>query len=199
MAVVTAHRPRLSSGPVAIIAAGIAFALYAVLRPYADETTAAGVAAVASTAWVASHLLAMAALVLLPLGVYAAGLDRAGAVLAVGAGLVLPYYGAETFGLAAVAAQSLGADGMPPLTGAIRFGAAASTMFVLGLLFLAVGGALVAAAVRRRGGGWAGLVLAVGLVAFLPQFFGPPAVRIAHGLLVLAGCALLAREVARQP
>lgn len=46
-------------------------------------------------------------------------------VAGVGAALVLPYYGAETFGLQAVAAQTLadGGTAMPAVTDAIRFGA----------------------------------------------------------------------------
>ncbi len=193
---VTATRPRLDAAA-ALAGAGVAFALYALLRPYADEATPEGVAAVASGAWVGSHLLAVAALIALPIGLFAAGLSRAALVTAIGSGLVLPYYGAETFGLHALAVDALGSGGMPPLTDAIRFGVAQSVTFVVGLLLLAGGGVLVALAVRRRGGGWSGLPFALGMVLFLPQFFGPPPVRIAHGLLVLAGCALLAREAAR--
>jgi hypothetical protein len=37
-----------------------------------------------------------------------------------------------------------------------------------------------------------GILFAVGFVLFLPQFFTPPAVRIAHGVLVAAGCIWLA-------
>lgn len=70
-------------------------------------------------------------------------------------------------------------------------------MFVVGLVALAVAGVLVTVDVRRRGGGWAGLPLGAALLMFLPQFFGPPAVRIGHGLLVLVGCLLLARFVRR--
>lgn len=175
--------------------AGVAFALYALLRPYADEATPAGVAGVASGWWVAAHLLAVAALVLLPLGLRAAGLHRAALPTALGSVLVLPYYGAETFGLQAVAAETLRAGGsaMPPVTDAIRYGAVQSVLFAAGLLLLAVGGVVAAVVAARRGGGAAGVGLALGLLLFLPQFFGPPPVRIAHGLLVLAGCLLVAR------
>lgn len=194
---INAVRPRRAASAT-LVGAGVAFALYALLRPYADEASPDGVAAVASAAWVGSHLLAVAALILLPIALNAAGLGRAGLVTAVGSGLVLPYYGAETFGLQAVAAAVPGSGGMPPLADAIRFGVAQSVTFGVGLLLLAAGGVLVAVAVRRRGGGWSGLPFALGMVLFLPQFFGPPPVRIAHGLLVLAGCALLAGWTARR-
>lgn len=172
-------------------AAGAAFALYALLRPYTDQATPAGVAGVASGWWVAAHLLAVAALVLLPLGLRAAGLHRAALVTGLGSVLVLPYYGAETFGLQAVAAETLRAGGsaMPAVTDAIRYGAVQSALFAAGLLLLAVGGVVAAVVVRRRGGGAAGVGVGLGLLLF----YGPPPVRMAHGLLVLVGSLLLAR------
>ena len=37
-----------------------------------------------------------------------------------------------------------------------------------------------------------GILFATGMVLFLPQFFGPAAVRIAHGVLLAAGSIILA-------
>ncbi len=39
---------------------------------------------------------------------------------------------------------------------------------------------------------WAGVPLAAGLALYIPQFTGPQSIRIAHGLLMLAGCWWLA-------
>ena len=36
------------------------------------------------------------------------------------------------------------------------------------------------------------LLFAVGMALFLPQFFGPASVRIAHGILLAAGSVILA-------
>lgn len=47
------------------IAAGAAFLAYPALRPYADKTDLDGLAAMASTAWIGSHLLGMIGFVLL--------------------------------------------------------------------------------------------------------------------------------------
>jgi hypothetical protein len=44
---------------------------------------------------------------------------------------------------------------------------------------------------------WTGLPFALAFALYLPQFFGPPALRIAHGVLVAAGCLLLAIAVRR--
>lgn len=76
----------------------------------------------------------------------------------------------------------------------IRYGPVQAVMFGVGLLILAAGGFMAAGAIRRSGrlSRWSGYVLAVGLALFIPQFYGPPAVRIAHGVLVGVGCMLLA-------
>lgn len=82
--------PRRLDTAAALVVAGVAFALYALVRPYADEATPGWVA---SGTWVVAHLLAVAALILLPIGLHAAGVGRAGLVSAVGSGLVLPTTG----------------------------------------------------------------------------------------------------------
>src|SRR3954447_7147323 len=100
--------------------AGLAFALYPALRPWADASgdgvTPAGLAAMASGPWIAAHLLGMLGFALLPVGLTnllegpsplrprfvaaARGLAYAGAVT------VLPYYGGESFGLHAIGAYA---------------------------------------------------------------------------------------------
>lgn len=192
-------------------AAGALLALYPMLRPYSDETTLAGATAMASGAWVTSHLFAMAGFVALSLGLLLAG-DAFGrgdrryraavGTIRVGVGLTLPYYGAETFALAKIGARTV-RDGDPTLLGltdAIRFGPVQGVTFVVGLLALAVGAVLVALAVGRPADGWhrfAGVPLAVGFVLLLPQFFTPAPLRVAHGLLMAVGCGCLVATLTR--
>ena len=178
---------------IALAVAGVLFLLYPVLRPWDDETTAAGAhAAMSSSAWVVSHLFAMLGFVLVGLALL--GLrDLVGttpvAVMWAGAGLTLPYYGAEDFGLNA-AANTTGTD-LLAVAEATRYNPLAAAMFAVGLIALAVGAVLVARAVRRPGA-W---VFAAGFVLFLPQFFTPAPVRIAHGVLMLAGLLWLALDL----
>jgi hypothetical protein len=178
---------------IALAVAGVLFLLYPVLRPWDDETTAAGAhAAMSSSAWVASHLFAMLGFVLVGLALL--GLrDLVGttpvAVVWAGAGLTLPYYGAENFGLNAAA--NTGGTDLLAVAEATRYNPVAVAMFAIGLITLAVGAVLVGRAVRRPGA-W---VFAAGFVLFLPQFFTPAPVRIAHGVLMLVGLVWFAVEV----
>ncbi|WP_051425515.1 hypothetical protein [Jiangella gansuensis] len=200
------RRTRL--GAAALAVAGAMFLLYPVARPWHDETTQAGaVASMGSGAWVASHLFAMIGFVLVPFGLLAlrsvvrdtAAEPRAFAAVVVfwiGAGLTLPYYGAENFALHAIAGRA--ADGHPldivDLAEAVRFGAVAVTTFALGLLALGAGGVLAALAVRRSGvlPRHSGVLLGAGFGLFIPQFFTPGPARIAHGAVLAAGCLWLA-------
>lgn len=85
------------------------------------------------------------------------------------------------------------------LTDAIRDGPVQLTMFAAGLALLAAGPVLAAVAVWRSAvlPRWAAVPLAVAFVLFLPQFYGPPWVRIAHGVLVGVACVLLAVQLRR--
>ncbi|MGI5131761.1 hypothetical protein ACQEVB_33510 [Pseudonocardia sp. CA-107938] len=169
-----------------LAAAGLLFLLYPALRPWEDESTPAGAAAaMGSQAWVWSHLFAMIGFILVPIALL--GIRRAAAVTFwVGAGLTLPYYGAEDFALHEIAAQ----PNLVQLAEAVRYNPVAVTTFALGLVTMAVAGIMVALA-ERTAAAW---VFAAGFALFLPQFFAPPAFRIAHGVLVLVGCVWLARS-----
>ena len=202
----SASRTRL--GAFALALAGVLFLLYPAVRPWEDESTVAGAtAAMASGAWVAAHLFAMIGFILVPLGLLAVsgavGRTRAGSLAlaaavtsSIGAGLTVPYYGAEDFGLNAVAGQA--AEGRPldllGLVDAVRFSPVAATMFALGLLSLAVGAIVAASAIWRSGvlPRYSGVPFAAGFALFFPQFYTPPAVRIGHGVLVAVGLAWLA-------
>jgi hypothetical protein len=201
-------RTRSRWGALALAVAGVLFVLYPAVRPWQDESTVQGATkAMSSSAWVAAHLFAMIGFILVALGLLAVwnavGRTRAerlalAAVVTawIGAGLVLPYYGAEDFGLNAIARKA--AEGQVAdllgLVEVVRFSPVPATTFVLGLLLLAVGAVLAAVAIWRSGvlPRASGILFAIGFVLFLPQFFTPPAVRIAHGVLVAAGSIGLA-------
>ncbi|BCB90180.1 hypothetical protein Psuf_074930 [Phytohabitans suffuscus] len=114
----------------------------------------------------------------------------------IGAGLVLPYYGAEDFGLHALARRYQDGDSFDLLAAVdtLRNQPLAITTFGVGLLALALGGALAALTVWRSGtlSRPSGLAFGLGLLLFLPQFFTPAPVRVAHGALLATGCAWLA-------
>jgi len=164
--------------------AGVLFLLYPAVRPWEDETTTAGAsAAMGSTAWIVAHLCAMIGFVLVSIGLLAVH-RRAAIVFWIGAGLTLPYYGAEDFGLHAIAGQPNVLD----LAESVRYNPFAMTMFGLGLLTMAAGAILLAVRLRTL----PAILFAAGFALFLPQFFAPPAVRVAHGVLIAAGCVALA-------
>ena len=106
-----------SAGP-PLLLAGVCFALYPALRPFSDEKSLNGARAFASTRWLVAHSLGIAAFILLAVGLFAVyehiqdttahRTARAGLLLSwIGVGLVLPYYGAEVFGLHAAGQQAL--------------------------------------------------------------------------------------------
>jgi hypothetical protein len=201
-------RTRTRFGALALAVAGVLFILYPAVRPWDDESTVSGaIEAMSSGAWVAAHLFAMVGFILMALGLLAVwaavGPTRAerlgfAAVVTgwIGVGLTLPYYGAEDFGLNAIAREA--AEGQPfhllDLIDAVRLSPVPITTFALGLLLLAAAAVVAATAVWRSGvlPRPSGILFALGFVLFLPQFFAPPAVRIAHGVLVAAGSAWLA-------
>ena len=201
---VTATRVRLSAA--ALIIAGFLFVLYPAMRPFSDEASLQGAAAFASPYWLASHMLAIVAFTLLPLGLLGlhsvlqeTAAERLGfwAVVAswVGVGLTLPYYGGEAFGLHAIGLEALrlhSADLMS-LTDVVRSGPEL-VMSAAGLLLLAAAAITVAVAVWRSGKlpRGSGVPFAIGFALYIPQFYGPQPLRVAHGLLVAVGCMWLA-------
>lgn len=206
---ISSHHTR--TGAVALALAGVLFLAYPAVRPWHDESTVDGAtAALASAAWVASHLFAMLGFILLPLGLFALFGVVAGTpvgrlalwatiVTWIGAGLTLPYYGAEDFGLHAIAGPAGSDSDLLELVDDVRYQPVAATMFGAGLVLLAIGSVLAAVAVWRSGvlPQWSGIPFAAGLVLFLPQFFTPAAVRIAHGVLMAVGLIVLAAALWR--
>jgi hypothetical protein len=197
---------RIRVGAVALAVAGVLFVAYPAARPWHDENTVSGAtSSMSSTAWVASHFFAILGFILLPLGLLAVRTAMAStkaeptAMLAtvlawIGAGLILPYYGAEDFGLHAIAGpHGRGAD-LLAVVNAVRYQPLAITIFGVGLVLLAIATIMVGVAVWRSHvlPKASAVLLAVGFALYLPQFFGPAAVRVGHGVLVGAGLLVLA-------
>jgi hypothetical protein len=191
--------------------AGLAFVLYPALRPYGDERSLAGLAALGSTRWLVAHLLGMLGFALLPVALAAlaasapTGRSRltqpARSLAYAGAVCVLPYYGGEAFGLHAVGRYAV-ATADPTLLSVVdgfRYQPLAITLFGVGLLAIAAGGVLAWLATAGSGRRWrvAVGVLAVALVLYLPQFFAPAPLRVAHGVLLGLGCWAVAVVLAQ--
>lgn len=191
------------------VGTGVLMAAYLVLRPYGDAGTDAETAeAFAATAWVVSHLLG--ALALASAGRLALRLadlvDGVTARLArwsglLGVVLVLPYYGAETFGLHAVGRQALTDPSALALAEEIRSQPLALATFGAGLILLSVAGVAIALTATRALGTPAGWTWPLGLaIALFPaQFALPPAGRIAFSVAYLLVAALFAAATLRLP
>ena len=88
---------------------------------------------------------------------------------------------------------------VPAVADAFRYGPAALTTFVLGLILLGVGAVLAAIAIARSGAlpPASGVLVAIGFALFIPQFFLAQPLRVTHGALVALGCILIANELWR--
>lgn len=204
------RRDRLTS--LAFLVAGVLFLIYPALRPFSDETTLRAAAAFGSTAWVVSHSLAIAAFILIVLGLFGIFLrlqhtsSETPALIAlvlswIGAGLTLPFYGAEVFGLHAIGQRAL-KDNNPALVSiadAVR-GVPGIWFIVVGPVLLGVGAIVEAIAIWRSGTltRWVGIPLAIGFALYIPQYTAPQSLRIAHGLLITVGCVLIAWTLIRR-
>jgi hypothetical protein len=202
--VTSASRIRLGAGALAV--AGILFVAYPAIRPFSDEVSLQGAAAFARDAWVVAHTLAIGGFILLMLGLLSleialqdnpvAGTAFWALVVGlVGVGLTLPFYGIEAFAVHDIGQRAVWQHDLTlmKLTEAVRTGPQLM-MFTIGLLLVGVSAILAAIAVWRSRvlSRWSGVPLALGFVLFIPQFFAPQPVRIAHGLLLTAGCLWLA-------
>lgn len=181
----------------AAVASGVLMAAYLLLRPYGDAHGGQDeVDAMASTLWVAAHVcgvLALATFAWLVVRLSYLQEDWPGLVgrwsAQVGLVLMLPYYGAEAFALHVVARHAATAPDSMDLVEQIRNQPAAITAFGTGLLLLAASGiclALMWRSVASRKTAWAAAPLGVLMALLLPQFFLPPAERMAYGVLFLA-------------
>lgn len=188
------------------VVSGLALVAYPMLRPWGPEAGLDGARDFASWAWPVAHVLGMVGFVGLALGLRQLAMApsgtwperrvRATETLAwIAVAFLLPYYGAEAFGLQAVGAYAveLGDAEVLAIAEAFRYGPLAITTFAVGLLLLLVVGIRLCLGFWRSGtpGRLGGLLAGAGAVTYLPQFFGSPAIRIAHGLLMGAGLVLL--------
>src|SRR5262249_12908125 len=110
---------------------------------------------------------------------------------------VVPYYGAEDFGLHAIAGSAGSRADLLSLVHAVRYQPLAVTIFGTGLLLLAAAAIMAAIAVWRSNvlPRASAILFATGMALFLPQFFSPATVRIAHGILLAAGSPPLAAHL----
>lgn len=195
------------------VIAGVLMAAFQLTRPWGDvaEDTAAMAEALASPLWIVSHLSGAASFVAFALLVdaivrtevasarpRAAALGRASGI--VGAALVLPYYGAETFALHEIgrSAQAGVPVDVVTLSTDIRGNAAAVAIFGVGLLLIAVAGICLALMCQRAGlPGWGVWPIGVLAALALPQFALPPAGRMAYGTLFLLSAVVFAFSWAR--
>lgn len=179
---------------------GVLLAAFPFLRPWGDKVGGARAAdvivAFASPMWVAAHVVGMVGFVLLAAAALARGRGGARWWLAGGVVLILPFFGAETFGLHAIATEvrqgTVAQEAAIMAADAIRGGTVQMIMFGIGLLAIAVGGVLLARHNR------AAIVLAFALVTYLPQFFFGPEVRMVHGAILLVGASWWAWALVRE-
>lgn len=186
----------------ALLIAGITFALYPMLRGSAPETGLIGAGLYARPTWLLAHCLGMVGFITASWGLSA--VDRPAGRLAFGGTLlVLPYYGAEAFGLNAMGRLAVQTHDPSGVAAAdmFRFQPVAITIFATGLLLLAAAGVRLLIALRHGSGlRRIGLVITgLALVAYLPQFFIPIQGRIVHGLVLGVGLLVLAGAASRRP
>lgn len=197
---------------IALVLSGIFFVLYPAIRPFSDESSLQGAAAFASSSWVLAHSLAIVAFILLALGLLGLYIRLKGTrveshamvalvLIWIGAGLTLPYYGAETFGLHAIGQEALRQNSpeLISLANSVRW--QEGIVFIgSGLLFLAAGTILFAVAIWKSSSlpRWSGIPLAIGFALYLPQFGTPQEIRVTHGLLIMIACVLMAWSISNR-
>jgi hypothetical protein len=197
---------------VGLVVSGVAFAAYPALRPYGPESGLAGAADFGATSWLVAHVLGMLGFVSLAFALRAASdeapwrwsgqpIRRAETRMWLAVSLLLPYYGAEAYGLNELGryATEHGDAGVLDVADAFRYAPFEMTTFALGLFLLVLVGGRLAHGLWRSGrlGRSGGLLAGLGLATYLPQFFGTPEVRIAHGVLLGLGLVLAALATRR--
>ncbi|MET4164848.1 MULTISPECIES: hypothetical protein [Gordonia] len=186
--------------------AALSFLLYPLLRGFGPEVGVAGARHLGSPSWVAAHVAAMIGFVALAIALRRGADDprrRSTELLAwLATSLLLPYYGAETFALNDVG-QWVTSGGDPAAMAVaddFRMSPVPLVTFVAGWVLL---GWVAVRIVRDDGRAaspqrWGVRMTAIGLLLFLPQFFAPGPVRIAHGIILGLGLAIWAITEARR-
>ena len=192
----------------ALVVSGVTLAAYPALRPYGPESGMAGAADFGSTAWLAAHVLGMVGFVSLAFALRSAAVSppwrwsgqpvrKAETRMWLAVALLLPYYGAEAYGLNELGryATEHGDAGVLDVADAFRYAPFEMTTFALGLLPAGHGRRAARArsvAPRPARAARGGILAGLGLATYLPQFFGGPEVRIAHGVVLGLGLVLMA-------
>ncbi len=198
-----------------LVLSGVFFVLFPVVRPFFDESSLQGAEEFASISWVIAHSLGMGGFILLTLGFLGVQMSlqgtkaerrafRALVMSWIGAGLTLPFFGAEAFGLQVIgqAAVAQNNPALIPLVNSVRFGP--GIIFAIsGLLLVGVAAIVLASAIWKSVilPKWSGIPLAIGLALYIPQLQGNPliqAIRIGDGLLIAFGCAWIAKGISRR-
>jgi len=200
---------RIRLAAVSLVLSGVFFTLFPVVRPFFDESSLQGATEFASIQWVVAHAFGMGGFIMLTLGflgVYVRLQETAverwmlrALVLGwIGAGLTLPFFGAEAFSLQVIgrAAVSQNNAALIPLINQVRFGP--GIIFVItGLVLVAIATFLAAFAIWKSGimPKWSGVPLAIAFAVYIPQLQGDPffqPIRVAIGLLIALGCTWMA-------
>ena len=203
---------RIRLAAFSLVLSGVFFVLFPVVRPFFEESSLQGAREFASTQWVVAHALGMGGFILLTLGFLGVYLRlreteverwlfRALVLVWIGAGLTLPFFGAEAFSLQVIgqAAVSQNNVALIPLVNQVRFGP--GIIFVItGLVLVAAARILLASAIWKSGimPKWSGVPLAIGFAVYIPQLQGDPffqPIRVAIGLLIAIGCAWIAWDM----
>lgn len=188
------------------------FAAFPIIRPFGDRSAIPSQVAETfiSTPWVLSHILAIIAFVLLPVGLFglysflqknhAERISFLGLILGwIGAGLFIPILGTEAFALRAIGQTVVQQKNLALLTLAdsIRMGPERAFVIV-GLTILAIGSIMFAIAIWKNGSlpKLSGIVFAIGLSLFFPLL--PQVVRIVDGLLIGIGGIWIAWSILRR-
>lgn len=204
---------RVRLGAAALGLSALLLTAFPLIRPFypldprsPHKTLAAASPSITSAPWVVSHLLAMLAFVLLLFGMltlyahFEEGRPEPRALRALvwslaGIALIMPMLGIETHILPILGKLYLaGTTAIASAVGLIYLGPAI-VIFLLGLLFLAVGVIYFALAIWQDGGlpRWAGVLFAIGLALWFPPF--PRVLRIIDGFVIGVGGLWLAWSV----
>jgi len=200
---------RIRLAALSLVLSGVFFTLFPVVRPFFDESSLQGAREFASIQWVVAHAFGMGGFIMLTLGLLGVYVRlqetaverwmlRALVLGWIGAGLTLPFFGAEAFSLQVIgqAAASQNNAALIPLINQIRFGPGI-TFVITGLVLVAIATILAAFAIWKSGimPGWSGVPLAIAFAVYIPQLQGDPffqPIRVAIGLLIALGCTWMA-------
>jgi hypothetical protein len=201
---------RVRMGALTLGLSAVLLTAFPLVRPFfpldprsPSETLAIASPSITSARWAVAHLLAILAFVLLSFGMLTLYAQlRAGSVepralraLAwslAGIALIMPMLGFETHVLPILGRLYLaGTTGIAPVVALIYLGPAI-VVFLLGLLFLAIGAVYLAVAIWQDGRlpRWAGVLFAIGLALWFPPF--PRTLRIIDGVFIGVGGLWLA-------